>query len=167
MSLNPTFVAKVLYDVKKLTPANELDYMELIALWTLLEAWMKSLGSFSSTAEALRHLRMTPNAFCDTYAEMDNNDFAQLLHAALAAHVMILPADVGKSNPLAPELTYFAGDNPEDVIALIYEIRNKMVHGDWQFDWSNNDLPERNLVAVAARVLEKWMNWANSQGVFG
>ena len=165
--LKEGFVDKVIADMtRKIPQGGEFHYVKLIVLWTLIEAWIDSLGSFKNTHEGLSTLRKTNNnPFFDTYSGM-RSEFKGLLSTAQAMNIQILPPDKSKRDKNVSIFQYPPGDNPADVIALIYDIRNNIVHGDYQIDWSNEMSAEKNLIFVAANALGRWIRIAREYGVF-
>ena len=167
--LNQGFIEKVIKDMEKLGKPRVLyadySYIKLVFLWTLFEAWIDTQGQFKNAKDGIDHVRENKNNFTKIYPDIGRNAGQGIISSANALGIKILPPRKSKENPNNSSLFYDANDTAEDVIALIYEIRNKIVHGEWQFDWSNDHASEKSAVYVASDLFEKWIRWANLQGV--
>ncbi len=168
--LNQGYVDKILIDLDKLNLPRkgyrDYDYIKLVFLWSLFETWMDTQGNFRNITDALVNFRKNENSFSSIYSSVvTKNDFEGLYNIAKATKVYICSAD--DLNKSRKERSFIEPKNiAGDMIALIYEIRNKIVHGDWQIDWSNENLTEKECIMIFCRMFERWIRTANANKIF-
>lgn len=158
MALDQNFVDKVLSDMKSLPAVRDLGYVKVIVLFALLEAWAdtRSGNPAQSQSKAVAYLRAATSPLATIYNDFPIDFYASLLASALLCGLKIPPP--GKRSDGLND--YLPNNNFADIVGLLYEIRNKLVHAEWKFSWvmGKND-NEKILVSCAADLLERWLRW--------
>lgn len=154
--MNQGFIDKVFIDLERLEP--RFNYLKLIALWSVLEAWMDETTGCDRTADSLNKVRSEDNLFIFSYADLGRDVGLPIINVAKRLDIKIKDAHNG--------ILRLPLDNGSDIIAVIYEVRNKIIHGDWQLDYSLGRSDEKSMVHSCASVLEKWMCWSKVREVF-
>ncbi len=160
--MNPAWADKTINDVRAIHVRNE--YIRLILLWALFEAWIRD-----HFPRALK-IRIKDRERLDWFRKT-NNDLKRLLKdfnksseytslCLLARELKIKIRHAGKK-----ENWHFPNPkNASDVIQLIYLVRCKISHGEWQLTYI--DYPkESSMVTICTKLLMDWVGWARVKSV--
>lgn len=166
--MNAGFVDKVLGDCKKLKEGRSYEsYLWLIVLWTVFEAWIAEESSIEKNVEG-------PNGCLEWFEKNDNvlKDVASGFWKSTATnsilntfwqHKSLIRYRPDKNKVEKCVITIMSDINKPYIIAkALYRIRNNVVHGNWQIDYTLNNQAEKQLIDASAQLLYKWLECAKS-----
>ena len=153
--MNINFIEKTINDIRDIKIKN--SYVKLILLWTILESWIVEKSGKEKKREAMNWFRNKDNPVKNCWYEFQTSgdlkgmiDYAKMLGIKISNN----------------GTKYFAKpDNPDDIVELIYSIRNRLVHGEWQLG-ADGLAEEKSLIELSARFLENWLRCAYTNKVF-
>lgn len=161
--MTENYLDKIIGDIKNIRGPQ--SYIKLLVFWVFLEAWIDDkFGPFKTAKECVDYLRENKKKLFDIYDGI-KSEAKGLLNNAVAQKVKILPPKIGKKNKNSVHLYYNAQNNAGDMLALLYEIRNKVAHAEWQLDASSPKEP-KVIVELAALFIERWIRLAREYRVF-
>jgi hypothetical protein len=166
--MNVNYVDAVLHDIDKLKVSSLYAWpIKLIFLWSIMDAWAYSKSKLDRPRERvnyLRKLKTEGNIFFECYeGVMNENGYNSVLNIVKSIDLKISPA--GVVNDI---VRYYPNNIGQDMIELIYQIRNKIVHGEWFVDWSTDadNSVKVSVIQVVCTFFDKWVHLAHNRGAF-
>lgn len=161
--MNPHWADKILNDVRQIGLKNE--YIQLILLWSLFNAWYREKypnpkNNYYRDRPAVDWFRKGPNSLKNITV-----DFLQESEKdSLCGYARRLNIKIQRTNN--KNSRYFPSPkNLSDIIELIYYVRCKIVHGEWQLDSTSDQVDKGSLISLCTRLLNNWARWAREKRV--
>jgi hypothetical protein len=147
-AFNSNYLEKVLRDVESI-PIGRYDYLKLVALWSVIEVWIEAdFEPRTSTKDQLERALTPTNPLVHFYnTAIHKPNYEGLVTMAKQLGI----TKFGKGEELQ--------NNGVDMILLVYEIRNRIVHGEWQLD-SQTSNPFAGAISEAYKMLIHWIKLA-------
>ncbi|MDO8492378.1 MAG: NUMOD4 domain-containing protein [bacterium] len=164
--LNPFFVEKVISNEVGVTEESFGIYLTL--LWIVFESWLNTLGNFKNSIERLDYIRMSKTEapgrdasinFLNLFMNLSNDNLKQLVDLAKINGLVIYPTGVHKTITNAG---YFPQNNPADILALIYETVQKIIHDSWKLNSDN--LNQEKIIKTGYYIFNAWIKMAHNNG---
>lgn len=151
--MNEDFAEKILRDTWPLVTDD--CYLKFIGLWVVFEVWVKDKSGFEKTRDALYWFKNTPNSLKDEHKAFWDSSKVKVFRNVLANTGSRYGVEIRNSK------------DPNEIIEGIYQVRNNLVHGDWQIidppDPRSNEY--KNLIYASAEILRRWIEIAHSDKI--
>jgi hypothetical protein len=149
--LPPNFINKVLRDLEKIPNGKGFEYIKIVMLWSILEGWASLNVGCTSVSDKIHWLESNPEDFLKEYDLIDATERIDLTNLANK-----LGLGVGKDKHL-PEASAI------DTIGLLYNLRNKISHGEWALNESE-DATKYGLIKRIHDLIFKWIKFSQTKG---